>query len=143
MSLESQSRKSAHIFANPITRRRMMSVTASGIAGASIVTRGHALESGPAASPAGSNGEWTFTNDKGVTFTLLSTPKVIVTGLGAATPLWDFGVWPVAVSGWNASGAGTNDAAWGNIDRNEVHGENGAPDLETLIVLGAELFASR
>ncbi len=87
MSLESSPRTSARLLSNPITRRRIVGVTAGAIASAALVSRSHAEDASPAASPASPLGEWTFTDDKGVTITLPSRPERIVAGVNAAAPL--------------------------------------------------------
>ncbi len=61
-------------------------------------------------------GEWIFTDDKGVTVTLPEMPQRIVADVNAAAPLWDFGIRPVAVFGWNASETGDFGPAGGNVD---------------------------
>ena len=65
-------------------------------------------------------GDWSFTDDKGVTVTLPVQPTRIVADVNAAAPLWDFGIRPVAVFGWNASETGDFGPAGGNIDPNAV-----------------------
>jgi iron complex transport system substrate-binding protein len=99
-----------------------------------------AQESTPATS--GADGEWSFTDDLGVTVTLPQRPTRIVADLNAAAPLWDFGIRPVAVSGWTVA----TDASWGNVDRATpvINAQDGAPepDLEKLLELGADLFVT-
>lgn len=75
---------------------------------------------GQDASPAA--GGWSFTDDKGVTIALAERPVRIVADVNAAAPLWDFGIRPVAVFGWNATLAndGTFGAAGGRIDPAQV-----------------------
>ncbi|MGI8485543.1 MAG: ABC transporter substrate-binding protein [Thermomicrobiales bacterium] len=120
MSLESSPRTSARLLSNPVTRRRLVGVTAGAIASAALVSRSHAEDASPAASPVGPRGEWTFTNDKGVTITLPSRPERIVADVNAAAPLWDFGIRPVAVFGWNATDTGDFGPAGGNVDPSTV-----------------------
>lgn len=76
----------------------------------------HAVQpSTPAASPA-SEGEWTFTDDKGVRVTLPRRPERLVIDVNAAAPLWDFGIRPSALFGWNVLADGTLGDAGGRID---------------------------
>jgi iron complex transport system substrate-binding protein len=85
---------------------------------------------------------WSFTDDAGRTVTLPARPERVVADLNAAAPLWDFGVRPVAVSGWTTS----SDAAWGNVARTTpvISTSSGAndPDAERLLALGADLFVT-
>ena len=86
--------------------------------------------------------EWSFTDDAGKTVTLPQAPRTVVADLNAATALWDFGVRPVAVSGWTIA----TDAAWGNIDRDTpvINATAGAPepDLEQLLEIRPDLFVT-
>jgi len=86
-------------------------------AGLALLRHGVAQESAPA-TPAG--GAWTFTDDKGVTVTLDAPPERLVIDVNAAAPLWDFGIRPVAVFGWNATETGDFGDAGGNIDPSTV-----------------------
>jgi iron complex transport system substrate-binding protein len=96
--------------------RRQLLGAGAGLALAAVTaSRSRAQESTPAASPA-AEGEWTFTDDKGVTVTLPARPQRIVADVNAAAPLWDFGIRPVALFGWNASESGDFGDAGGNID---------------------------
>ena len=72
----------------------------------------------PSASPGASG--WTFTDDKGVTVSLPQAPARIVADVNAAAPLWDMGIRPVAVFGWNASDTGDFGAAGGRINASDV-----------------------
>jgi iron complex transport system substrate-binding protein len=65
-------------------------------------------------------GEWVFTDDKGVTVTADAMPQRIVADVNAAAPLWDFGIRPVAVFGWNATEDGDFGPAGGNVDPSAV-----------------------
>ncbi|HEU0164191.1 MAG TPA: ABC transporter substrate-binding protein, partial [Thermomicrobiales bacterium] len=73
----------------------------------------------PAASPA-ADGEWSFTDDKNVTVTLPQRPVRVVADINTAAALWDFGVRPVAVFGWNVAADGSFNAAAGNVDPKAV-----------------------
>ncbi|MCA9833937.1 MAG: ABC transporter substrate-binding protein [Thermomicrobiales bacterium] len=77
-----------------------------------LVTRG--ITSAQEASPDAS--EWSFTDDKDVTITLPARPERLVMDVNAAAPLWDFGIKPTALFGWNVYADGTLGAAGGNID---------------------------
>jgi iron complex transport system substrate-binding protein len=95
------------------------------------------------ASPA--VGEWSFTDDKGVTVTLPSRPERLVIDVNAAAPLWDYGVRPVGVFGWLANPSGDFGAAGGNIDPAQVeiigNGEE-TIDVEALVGLEADLVVT-
>lgn len=111
-----QARTSAQSVSKGFTRRHAVGAAASAFAGVAWFSSTHAQESSPAASPAATNSEWTFTDDKGVTATLSSQPERIVADVNAAAPLWDFGIRPVAVFGWNATENGDFGPAGGNVD---------------------------
>jgi len=102
---------------NLYNRRQIIGATAA-IAASAAATRihVHAQESTSDANA----GEWTFTDDKGVTVTLPQTPQRIVADVNAAAPLWDFGIRPVAVFGWNATDSGDFGPAGGNVDPKTV-----------------------
>ncbi|HWK79632.1 MAG TPA: ABC transporter substrate-binding protein [Thermomicrobiales bacterium] len=111
----------------------------------SIIAQGDATATpaaSPAASPASSDGTWTFTDDRGVTVTLPQRPERIFADLSAAAPLWDFGIRPLAVTGWTV----TTDAAWGNVDRSTPNildnAESGMPNLEKLIALKPDIYVN-
>jgi iron complex transport system substrate-binding protein len=74
--------------------------------------------------------------------TLPSRPERIVADLNAASALWDFGIRPVAVSGYTV----TTDAAWGNVGRStpviNAGPETGAPDIEQLVALSPDLYVT-
>jgi iron complex transport system substrate-binding protein len=130
--------------ARPSTRRQSVAAASGLLASLPFITRvGAQTEATPGASPAA--GGFTFTDDKGVTVTLPERPTVIVADVSAAAPLWDFGIRPVAVSGWTAGGDGYNAAAWGNIDQDAVdviNGEKPLPDPEKLLALAPDLFVT-
>lgn len=118
-----------------------MVVAGGALALSALGGRAFAQDSTPVASPA-ADGPWTFTDDQGVTITLPQRPTRIAADLSAAAPLWDFGIRPIAVSGWTVA----TDAAWGNVDRSTpvINAQDGAPepDLEQLVALDAELFVT-
>lgn len=95
------------------TRRQFLAGTAGLAAGLALTAKVSAQESTPASPDAG---EWSFTDDKGVTVTLPARPERIVADVNAAAPLWDFGIRPVAVFGWNATDTGDFGDAGGNVD---------------------------
>lgn len=102
------------------TLNRRNLVAASGaVTGAAIFARAGLAQSGtPVASPAVEG--WSFTDDKGVTVSLDTGPERIVADVNAAAALWDFGVRPVGVFGWNSSETGDFGPAGGNIDPEQV-----------------------
>ena len=89
-----------------------------------------------------SGGAWSFTDDAGYTVTLPARPQRVAADLNAASALWDFGVRPVAVSGWTVG----TDAAWGNVDRDTpditASVESSEPSVEKLLDLGVDLFVT-
>ncbi len=99
-----------HFLTHKIDRRQMI---ISAMAGAALLRSPRTLVAQDA-SPAA--GEWTFTDDKGVTVTLPSQPERLVIDVNAAAPLWDFGIRPQALFGWNVLADGSFGDAGGNID---------------------------
>lgn len=128
------------------TRRSFLRATSGTIAGAALATAamGRIAAQSPEASPAASpvTGEWTFTDDRGVTVSLPKRPERVFADLSAAAPLWDFGIHPLAVTGWTVS----TDAAWGNVDRSTPsildNEESGMPNLEKLIALKPDIYVN-
>ncbi|HWV22872.1 MAG TPA: ABC transporter substrate-binding protein [Thermomicrobiales bacterium] len=118
--MSNQARTSAQSVSRSFTRRHVVGAAASVFAGLVLFPSAYAQGSSPNASPAVANGEWTFTDDKGVTVTLPSRPERIVADVNAAASLWDFGIRPVAVFGWNATENGDFGPAGGNIDPGAV-----------------------
>jgi iron complex transport system substrate-binding protein len=142
------------ILRSPQSRRSFVATTATtaGALAASMTLPGgrHALaqEATPEASPAASpvaGGEWSFTDDKGVTVTLPSTPQRVVIDVNAAAPLWDFGIRPIAVFGWLANPEGDFGAAGGNIEPDQVeiigNGQD-TIDVEALVGLQPDLIVT-
>lgn len=124
------------------TRRSVIGGTLGLGATAATARFGFAQESTPAASPA-LDGEWSFTDDKGVTVTLPARPERLVIDVNAAAPLWDFGIRPVAVFGWLATASGDFGAGGGRIDPEQVEiiGEGEATiDVEALVGLQPDLI---
>jgi iron complex transport system substrate-binding protein len=105
-----------------------------------------ASEASPAATEAESgstDGEWTFTDDRGTTITLPQQPERVVSYVPIAASLWDFGVRPVGVFGTTVRADGTPEITSGDIDFDtveslgEVYGEM---DLEALVALQPDLI---
>lgn len=128
-------------FARKISRRTAVaSATALSLlaAGARL---GSAQNSTPVVSPV--SGEWSFTDDKGVIVTLPSRPQRIAMDVNAAAPLWDFGIKPTALFGWNVMADGTVNAAGGNIELDgiEIVGNVNEPiNVEQLIASEPDLI---
>ena len=130
-----------------LTRRRFLTqsagVGASLFAGATMLGHVTAQEASPDASPEASpagDGSWSFTDDRGVTVTLPKRPERVFADISAAAPLWDFGIRPIAISGF----ATTNEVAWGNIDRSieVINADAGYPDAERLLELQPDIYVS-
>jgi iron complex transport system substrate-binding protein len=105
-----------------------------------------ATDASPAATEAESgstDGEWTFTDDRGTTITLPQRPENVVAYVPIAASLWDFGVRPVGVFGTTVRADGTPEITSGDIDFDtveslgEVYGEM---DLEALVALQPDLI---
>lgn len=103
-----------------------------------------AATSAPVGSPtaASSSGEWSFTDDRGVTVTLPKAPERIVAQTTSGAILWDFGIRPVGVFGPSTQADGSNDFQAGEIDFDavEVVGDYGTLDVEKLVALDADLY---
>ncbi len=90
-------------------------------------------------------GEWTFTDAKGVVITFPEMPTRIVMDVNAAAPLWDFGIVPTGLFGWNVLADGSLGDAGGNIDPEGIPtaGNVNEPlNLEELIALDPELIVT-
>jgi iron complex transport system substrate-binding protein len=98
-----------------LTRRKVL--TSAGAATLTAVLSGQVSAQTPGASPVSG---WTFVDDKGATIQLDAPPVRIVADLIAAAALWDFGVRPVGVFGWDVMADGSFDAAGGRVDREAV-----------------------
>lgn len=117
--------------------RRQMLMGAAGMAAALAAPRAITARQ---ATPAGG---WTFTDDKGVTIELDQMPERLAIDVNAAAPLWDFGVRPDAVFGWNATESGDFGDAGGNIDPSgiEIVGNTSEPvQLEKLAAVDPDLI---
>lgn len=91
------------------------------------------------------DGSWAFTDDRGVQTILDQMPSRIAAGVFAAAPLWDFGVRPVGIFGWNINADGTLTEAGGSIDETRVEILNGEPNLldpERAVAVGADLVVT-
>lgn len=118
------------------TRRRAVGMLAGTVVGVGLARTGLARQATPA-------GGWSFTDDKGVTIELDSAPERIAVDLNAAAALWDFGVRPDAVFGWDASETGDFGDAGGNIDPDavEIVGTTAEPvQLEKLVAANPDLI---
>lgn len=97
-----------------VNRRAVITSAVSGAVVLSIPQAGFVQESTP------EGGEWSFTDDKGVTVTLPQRPRRLAIDVNAAAPLWDFGIKPTALFGWNVLADGSLGEAGGNIDPAEI-----------------------
>jgi len=132
------------------SRRTLLGAAAGAAATSSLLGRAAAQDATPNASPAADvpangiqpDGTWVFTDDRGVTVILPKQPERIFADLSAAAPLWDFGIRPIAVSGWTT----TTDVAWGNADRSlediTISPDLGSPDPEKLIALQPDIYVN-
>ncbi|RIK46563.1 MAG: hypothetical protein DCC58_02730 [Chloroflexi bacterium] len=106
--------------------------------------------SAPSATPASTpaqgttptSGEWSFTDDRGVTVTLPEPPARIVAQTTVGAALWDLGVKPVAVFGPYRTADGKPDFQAGNLDLDQVEwlGDYGELDQEKLAALNADIY---
>jgi iron complex transport system substrate-binding protein len=88
---------------------------------------------------------WTFTDDRGVTVAMDRFPQRIAAGVFAAAPLWDFGIRPAGIFGWNINADGTLTAAGGHIDPMQVEILNGEPNMldpEKAVAIEADLIVT-
>lgn len=94
-----------------------------------------------AASGLQANGEWVFTDDRGVTITTQGVPRTIVAETTAAAALWDLGVKVAGVVGPSVLANGSNDFQAGSIDFTTVTslGDYGEYDMEKLVSLAPDL----
>ncbi len=126
---------------------------AAALAGAAFVGRGSAgaQDATPDASPVASglqpDGTWVFTDDRGVTITLPKMPERIVADINAAATLWDFGVRPVGLFGWNiVSETESAGGSGGNVDLStaEIVSSFGSDqiDVEKLAAVQPDLIIS-
>jgi iron complex transport system substrate-binding protein len=88
------------------------------------------------------SGEWTYTDDVGVTINRPTPPERIVAYLPIGSALWDYGLRPVGVYGTTRRPDGTPEVFAGNIDLESVEslGETyGEMDLEKLVALKPDI----
>lgn len=88
------------------------------------------------------DGEWSFTDDRGITVTLEEQPDAVVAQTTAAAALWDYGVRPVGIFGPSRTADGSPDFQAGNIDLDQVEvlGDFGEMDLEMLVALQPDVY---
>ncbi len=111
-----------------------------------------AQDATPGATPGAANGiqpdgTWVFTDDRGITVSLPKMPERIVADINAAASLWDFGVRPVGLFGWNiVSETGFAGGAGGNVDVStaEIVSAFGSDqiDVEKLATVQPDLIVS-
>jgi len=94
-----------------LSRRHLIGTASAAALMGSMSGRVFAQEGTPVA-----DGDWTFTDDKGVTVTLPAQPTSVIMDVNAAAPLWDFGIRPTGLFGWNVLADGSFGDAGGNID---------------------------
>lgn len=122
--------------ATAMSRRRLMTTA---FATVTLAGLGGRVSAQTPAAP------WSFLDDKGVEVTADVQPTRIAADLIAAAALWDFGVRPVAVFGWDVNADDTLNVAAGNIDPAAVAviGNVNAPlDLEKAIGADVDLFVT-
>ncbi len=122
--------------ASALSRRKLL--TAS-FATALLAGLNHASAQTPV------NGGWTFLDDKGNQITTPEQPERIAADLIAAAALWDFGVRPTAVFGWDVNADDTFNVAAGSVDRDavEVIGNVTVPfDLERAVAAAPDLIVT-
>jgi iron complex transport system substrate-binding protein len=88
-------------------------------------------------------GEWSFTDDRGVTITLPQRPTRVVAQVSVGAALWDYGVRPIAVFGPQRLPDGTPAPQAGNLDLDVVESAGevmGEIDLEKLVSLQPDLI---
>lgn len=129
------------MLAGVMTRRRMVgSLGALALLAAPQTTL--ARQATPEATPAGTGGPWSFTDDAGKTVELPTRPLKIAADLNAATALWDFGIRPAAIAGYTVD----TDASWGSVDRDtpviNVAAGSPVPNLEDLLADDIDLFVT-
>lgn len=133
--------------------RRTLLGMGAGIAAAGLfATRVGAQDATPDATPASDNGlqadgTWKFTDSRGVTVTLDKLPERIVADVNVAATLWDFGIVPVGVFGWNVvSDTEVAGKAGGELDmtKTTVVSAFGTDqvDIEKLTIAAPDLIIS-
>lgn len=92
-----------------------------------------------------STGEWTFTDDRGVTVSSPRRPERIAAYVGTAAVLWDLGVRPVGVFGPQRQADGSSEPAAGLVDLDAVESVGDVwdgVDLEALAELRPDLVVT-
>ncbi|MGC4104856.1 MAG: ABC transporter substrate-binding protein [Thermomicrobiales bacterium] len=125
-----------------VSRRRVVAsgfAIGAGIALSQAVSRGVSSQT-PIASPAG--GEWTFTDDRGITVSLPQTPTRVVAQTSSAASLWDFGFEVVGFYGPNDPDNTAGFPQVGDMDVSRIPnvGDYGAPDIEKFLSLKPQLY---
>lgn len=121
-----------------LTRRHLI---AAGLSLAAATQTSPAIAQSTGASP--TSGEWTFTDDRGVTITLPQRPERVVAYVPLAAGLWDVGYRVVGVYGTLRRPDGSPEIYAGAIDFDAVEslGETyGEIDLEKLVALQPDLI---
>jgi iron complex transport system substrate-binding protein len=132
-----------------LDRRALLGMGAGLAAAGILATSARAQDSSPSPTKNGlqADGTWQFTDDRGVTVVLDKLPERIVADVNVAAALWDFGVIPVGVFGWNVvSDTEVAGKAGGELDmsQTEVVSAFGTDqiDIEKLAGLAPDLVIS-
>jgi iron complex transport system substrate-binding protein len=91
------------------------------------------------------DGTWAFIDDRGVTTATASMPVRVIADVNVAGALWDFGVRPVEIFGWNITGPDSVGPAGGNLDPSTVTFLNDASstiDVEKALTVDPDLIVS-
>lgn len=109
---------------------------------AATPTTGVATSVASATTETSADGEWSFTDDRGITVTLPQRPTRIVAQSTSAAAMWDLGIRPVAIFGPARGAGGAPDFQVGNVDLDAVEwlGDWGEMDLEKLVSTRADLY---
>jgi len=118
-----------------LTRRRLLTS-----ASAAALMAG--LADSAKAQPATPVGEWSFTDDRGVTVTLPAPPQRIVAFIDCAASLWQFGIKPIALFGPMFDTDGNPALRVGEVDVEEIPsvGDLNGLDLELLVSAQPDLI---
>lgn len=114
-------------------------LTLAGRSGAAAQATPASAQGTPAA------GEWSFTDDRGITVTLPKRPERVVAQVNSAAALWDYGVRPIAVFGPVLQADGAKEPTAGRIDLDAVELVSEGyddPDLERLVALEPDLIVT-
>jgi iron complex transport system substrate-binding protein len=134
-----------------ISRRGLLAASGA-LAATALGGRALAQVSSPVASPSGSgtngvqpDGSWRFVDDRGIEISLPKAPERVIADVNVAAALWDFGVRPVGIFGWNVGADGTLNAAAGSIDPSQVEllvEGTDILDLEKAIAIAPDLIVT-